>query len=393
VMATTLGVASAQIAPRDQVAAANSRALEALRAQIVSESIGPNVTVAEFLSKTGTGKKFNQTLARAQQIGGPRWLDDQTCQVRLELPGPQVAKALVDLATLNRLESPVPPDVLAGRLKDWDRRTFSAIGTSTGAGAIGQFRPIAHARAWDAVADDARRAAVANARKNAVAHILDTIKPIPLGGDKKVADALADKDVAAEMEQWLAQRPVTQVEFRDDLQVRMTLAVPGAEMFEAFRASAGKHPEAIGPVDEAGWYKVRDEFVARLASTSCRGSARAGAGKSRPAATQLPRTPPDWIERQLDADGASNARGSRLKAARAAEADATEKLRTQLEQLSLAEGVTIGDAVRQDKHVADAVDRALGRAQSKVQYVPEGGARATVTLELNDLWEELQIGQ
>ena len=63
VMATTFNVALAQNAPRDQIAAANSRALEGLRAQIVSESIGDHFTVADLLSKTGTGKQFNKTSA------------------------------------------------------------------------------------------------------------------------------------------------------------------------------------------------------------------------------------------------------------------------------------------------------------------------------------------
>jgi hypothetical protein len=385
--------ASAQDAPtRDQIAAANSRALEGLRVQVVSEPIGPGLTVADLLSRTGTGKKLNETLARAQQIGGPRWLDDHTVQVRLEIGGPTVKKALVDLATLKRLESPVEPNVLEGRLKDWDRRTFSAIGTSTAGGAFELVRPVAHARAWDAVADDARKAALAQARQNAVAQILKTIGPTPLAGDRKVSDALGDKDITRDLEQWLAQRPVTQVEFRDDLQVRTTLAVPGAELFDVFRKSAAKHPDAVGPVDEAGWYKVRDEFVARLAqAATCRGAAHAGGGRPRPAAVQLPRNPPDWADQTLDADGAGNARDSALKAARAAEAEATDKLRAQIASLSLSQGLTMGDAAKQDKQIAEAIDRALGHARrTKVEYGADGGARVVVSLELVDLWQELQ---
>ena len=392
VMTTTFAAALAQAAPRDQVAAASSRAAEALRAQIVSESIGANLTVAELLSRTGSGKKFNQTLARAQQIGGPRWLDSQTCQVRLEIPGPQVARALVEIATLSRLESPVPPDVLAGRLKAWDRRTFSAVGTSTAGGAVEHVRPIADGAAWSTVADDARRAAIAGARENAIAQILQTIGKIPLSGERTVAGALSDKEIEAELREWLAERPVTQVEFRDDLQVRMTLAVPGAALFDAFRASAAKHPDAVGELAEADWYKVRDEFVARLAATNCRGTARAGGGREPAAARLIPRTAPHWIESQIDADGVGGSRGSRLKSARAAEADATQKLHAQIEQLILTEGVTVGDAVRQDRQVADAVDRALVRARTtRVEYTAGGGARVNVTLELGALWDELQV--
>lgn len=391
VMGMTFGVGRSSGAPRDQVAAANGRALEGLRAQVVSEPIGENLTVADLLSKTGTGKKFNQVLARAQQIGGPRWLDGQTCQVRLEIAGPVVARALVDTATLSRLESPVPPDVLAGRLKQWDRRTFTAIGTSTAGGAAELARPVYDGAAWSTVADESRRVAVAAARKDAVARVMEIIRPIHLGSDKTVAQVLEIPEVATELEQWLAERPVTQVEFRDDLQVRMTLAVPAAELFEAFRASAAKHPEAMEQIKETEWYPIRDAFVARMAATACRGLAQAGPGKAgRGLSFDLPRTPPDWIETQLEADGGSSAAGSRLKAARAAEADAIEKLRIQLESLPLTSGSTVGDAARQDKQVAGALDRALGRARTKrVDYLGDGGARVVMTLELSEFWNEL----
>src|SRR3954468_24416350 len=72
--------------PRDQAAAASRRALNSLRDQIGAESIGQGLTGNDPLKKTGTAKTFPKTIARAQQIGGPRWIDSQTCQVRLELP-------------------------------------------------------------------------------------------------------------------------------------------------------------------------------------------------------------------------------------------------------------------------------------------------------------------
>src|SRR5687768_5296009 len=76
---------------RDQVAAATARAVDRLRAQISTEQLGRGVTVGDVLRSTGGTDNFVKTLQRAQMIGGPRWLDDQTCQVRLEITGPRVA--------------------------------------------------------------------------------------------------------------------------------------------------------------------------------------------------------------------------------------------------------------------------------------------------------------
>src|SRR5688500_5737051 len=84
---------------RDQVAAATARAVERLRAQIAREQVGRNVTVADILKSTGGNDNLVKTLQRSQMIGGPRWLDDQTCQVRLEIAGPRVAAALLQIVS------------------------------------------------------------------------------------------------------------------------------------------------------------------------------------------------------------------------------------------------------------------------------------------------------
>src|SRR5205809_2616479 len=67
----------------DQVAAATANAVDKIRADVEDEWLAPNLTVADFLDRTGSVDELTSTLRRAEQIGGPRWLDDQTCQVKL----------------------------------------------------------------------------------------------------------------------------------------------------------------------------------------------------------------------------------------------------------------------------------------------------------------------
>ena len=109
------------------------------------------------------------------------------------------------------------------------------------------------------------------------------------------------------------------------------------------------------------------------------------------AAINVGRAAPAWVDQQIDADGAGSPRGSRLKAARAAEADAQAKLRAKVDALSMpAGGATIGDTAKQDSRVNDAVARAISRARpAKVDYPPDGSARVHVTLDLRDVWEEI----
>jgi hypothetical protein len=105
---------------------------------------------------------------------------------------------------------------------------------------------------------------------------------------------------------------------------------------------------------------------------------------------QVPRNPPDWAQRQIDATGVAGS-GHGLKAARAAEADALDKLRRQVRSLQLAPGMSLGEAAGQDKSIADAVERGVNRAHViNPEYPAAGGARVTMTLDLGDVWEELQ---
>ena len=372
-------------AARDQIAAATGRALDALRAQIAAESIGTGLTVQDLLDKTRSTKTLMKTLRRAQQIGGPRWLDPQTCQVRLEIGGPMIAKALVVIAASDN-RTPIDPRALQFHLQSWDRRTFSATGTSTGAAAV-----------ESGLADAVHRQAVCDARQDAVRQVLQNVRPIPLAKGKTVADALANPAVRDEVEKWLNARPVTQIEFRDEAQqqARVTLAVSGDEFFDAFRAAAQKQASALPPMDESAWGRVRDEFIARVGPAAGRAMAKPDANPQAAPLVKpvvLPQAPPDWVNQQVEAQGVSSARagGSRLKTARAAESDAGNKLRDKIQGLGISPGLTLGDAARQDKRIAQGVERALARAATtKVDYRPDGGAVATVTLDLRDVWQEI----
>lgn len=387
--ASLLRAAGVDDVRREQVAAANSQALIELRRAIYAEPIGGGYTVRDLIERTGSKKRFAESIARAHQIGGPRWLGDDTCQVKLEIPAAVVARALVNIAIQNRLESPVPPEVLLGRLQSWTDRKFSATGTSMGPGAVMPQGP--------------RGKSVCAARDNAVAQTIATIKPIPLTGDKTVADALAQPGVGEEVERWLVARPITQIEFADPAQARVALAVPPEELFNTFRIAAGtaavKQQPVPLPRDENEWNKVRQEFVNHVTPAVTRGVATAdggdGAGDGavavQRAALDVPGAAPEWVERQIEAEGKGTAKGSQLKAARAAEADAANKLRAKLDPLPLTSGRTIAQAVAADKTLENALDRALVRARTTdVQYHGLDSATVKVQLDLRDVWRELE---
>src|SRR5689334_14943815 len=71
--------------PSPEVAAARADAMEMLRQDVLAAHIQPDITVQMVVEKTGGEAMLNKALASAHQVGGPRWLDAQVAQIRVEV--------------------------------------------------------------------------------------------------------------------------------------------------------------------------------------------------------------------------------------------------------------------------------------------------------------------
>src|SRR4051812_49647089 len=70
-----------------QIDAARSDAIDALRREILAASIVPDTTVQNLVEKAGGEGVISKALTNAQQMGGPRWIDEQTCQITMSIEG------------------------------------------------------------------------------------------------------------------------------------------------------------------------------------------------------------------------------------------------------------------------------------------------------------------
>jgi len=389
----SLAAAPAHSPRRDQVDAAQANAVDALREEIGRVPLTPNLTVQDFLDQTQGADELDKTLQRSEQVGGPRWLDEQTCQVRLEISGVRVANALSRIATTRQKDSPISAQQLQFALRDWNNRTFAATGSSTGAAAVEEAAPVAAVDPWAGVDEAARRQAVIQARENAIGRILESIRPLELADGKTIGDALSANDGALEraMTDYLAARPVTSVVFQGDLSVQLTLANPASEFFDAFRAAACAQKNLPLPKDEPSWNHFRQQMLQQLAPPV--GTGRLPDEKAvRPnPASMMLASPPDWVDRQISAEGTAEPAGSKLRAARHAEIDARAKLEAQIDALKLSEKQTVADAAKASPLIRDAVIRALRRARIyKSDYRSDGSVSVYMSLDLQDLWEELR---
>lgn len=399
-LSSLAGAARAAPDPAEaQVRAATKDAVANLYDEVSRAPLTGGMSVGDFVRRTNSADELAKVLQRAQQIGGPRWIDENTCQIELQISGPVVAAALKRAAAANPRRSPISPVELDRIVKNWNERSFSATGAATSR------LPAARVRRgprmglqrdpwWD-VSDAVREQTVAAARVDAAKRCLSGLGQVPLTSNTSVGDVLAVKDVGEAMQKWLASQPAARVELHDDLEAEVELTAAPLDSFAAFRALAMKQKQISVPTDEQGWNKVRIAFEQRMEPPIGRAVAATGAAQAQaqpgPKPLGLPQRPPAWVARRLESTGNGAPGRTKLLAARAAEAAAEEKLRRQIEELQLAPKLTLAQAAKNDPRVERAISKALTRCRiAKVDYHENGAADIAIYLDLDTLWQELR---
>ena len=393
--------AAAQDRRRDQIHAAHADALASVMDEVRNARIHGDLTVGQFLDRTGSDRRMRDALRRrAQQIGATRWPNPDTCQVQLEVTATDVAAELAAIAAEQPDKSPVPAEALRKQLADWETQTFSASGAAMTPQLAVEMRPGPEQPLWLSVPESDRRAAVQAAQHDAGRRAVEGLDDVRIDGDKTVADALNVPAVRDAIQSWVADRPVVDLRFSPEGEVLMTLAAPGEELWQVFREALANQKEIPAPRDEAAWQRLHDEVVARLRRPTGRGALAKAPPRERPPRRALPAQPPRWAADQLDVAGTATAdpeqfrdvrlTEAQLRLARAAENNAREELRTRIESLPLGDGRTVGEAARSDGRLAMAVDRTLRRAQtSNIDYGDGRAAKVRLSLDLRYLWQEL----
>lgn len=382
-------------ARRAQINAATTDAFDALRRRVLATHLAPDVTVERFLDRYEARGQFNSLLQTAQQIGGTRWLDDQTVQVRLEMDGGPIANLIEAIALTHPRNLPMPLHYLIDRLKrDIAHRTFAATGTSMTGSAAARLRPSPTQVAWRAVSDKDCRAAIEAARRNAMDHVLESLRLVEWDVNRHLADALAVPAVKASLEEWLAARPITSIEFRDDLEIRISLAAAPQDLWPTLQADILKQAAVSPPHTAREWEQLRQQVMTRMAPAVGRAVAPAADAVAGPPALAIPHDPPAWTQGPpVQATGVSSSvAGSKLRTARAAEAIAMEEIRSRLNAMAFDPTITVGQAAQKDPHIEAAITRSLRQARiSKVEYdAPQAGAvRVMMQLDPGAVWREI----
>ncbi|HZL34443.1 MAG TPA: hypothetical protein VFC78_03975 [Tepidisphaeraceae bacterium] len=380
-------------ARKAQVSAAANDAADSLRREVLAAKLVGGMSVEDFITLTGSQQQLDDTIRSADQIGGARWLDGQTVQVRRELRGRKLVTTLLAIAVRHPQSLPVPLATFRNRLNTTlYSRTFSATGSSTSSAAAGALRPDPSQGAWRKVSDPSRREAIDSARKNAVDHVVDSLKPLQLDSGRRLDEFLALPIIGDPLRAWLAARPVRSIQFMDDLEIRLTLAATPQELWPNLRTNMEKQSALPVPRARLAWEHLRKQVEARMAPAIGTALAKAPAPATGPA-VQLPAQAPAWIDGAAEGTGVSPpVGGNKLKTARAAEGIALAQLRGKLNALPLPGKLTLGDAADKDPRIKDSLSRILNNAHiAKVEYdtpMP-GWVRVQMSIDLQTAWTEL----
>lgn len=371
---------------RALVTAASTNAIASLRNDVLAAKITPAMSVSQFLEKTQSFGEMDQALQRCQQIGGPRLVDEQTVQVRMEISGTRVATTLVNIAAAFPHLSPINAGELDQRLAEMKQRTFSGTGTSVSTSRIEGFRPVGVSDAWASVRDDERVRTLAAARADAARMVIGSIRPIEISQGRTVGDLLNDPNADKEVSTWIASRPVTKLRYKDDLEVELTMAAPPGQVLDAVLKAAQVRP------DELAMRRLQNEFATRAADATGRAKVGANPMPASSVSFVLPTRPPEWVSQSVDVEAVARKSDSPLRTKAAAERAAADSLRAKVGALKVDQVTTLDDLARQDAGTADAINRSLLRTRVyKVEYRADGSVMVRMTLDAGDLWNELQM--
>ena len=375
--------------PAAVVRAATTKAYASLYDQIAQLPLTDTLSVGAFVKLMDAQDEFGLELQRSDQLGGPRWIDRNTCQVQLEISTARVTQSLQRIAGARPGRSPVTAAQISRATDQWPQRMISATGCSTSAVALKDLRPRS-GNAWSSVNDRARQQALREANAAAVRRAMDSVAPVVLADGQTIGSAFEKPEVGRSVQEWLASRPVTRVDFRDDMQVEVALSVDEREFYDEIRSVVTPVPGLTLPQTPEQWDRVWRDYLGKFHPAVGRAAISAGP-LTKAVALRIPAAAPEWVNDSINIQGSASVIGSKLKTAVRAETDARAKLRERIESLELEKGLTMADAAKQDPRVADAVSRFVKSARI---YKTEYRADSTVVIHLaadpRDLWEDLR---
>ncbi len=387
-LALSLAPADATAEDRVEVRAASEAARADLRGQILAMPVAPGVSVGTLVQKDPGSVQVDDLVGAAERVGQPRWVEQDIVQVKMSV---SAAKVVAQISAISvKLRDPRVTQKDVDRLnREWSRRSFSGTGQAIPAARLADVVTSINSVSWRDVSAEARVDAATRARANVTGTIVDKTAAIEVTSNQAVGGSFLLADGRQKLTTWAAGLPATRVTLRDDRQVEIAVYVDkdglGKQVRQVATTELTSQPDKLQALD-VGIARLPNIIVGRASVAS---SAEASTQLRRPAIVL--RGVPAWGGDPINAEATSAPVGkSRLRTARAAEQKATDALQRLVLQLKLDDQTTLDQAASKDARITDAIGRAIARARTyQVDYNPDGSATVRMTLDPNDLIDEL----
>lgn len=373
--------AQAQESASGPVQAALAAARAELNQQILSSTLKPGLTVAT-LQEHLPGFTWTDVLENAQQIGPPRWVDQNLVQVRLQVSASQVLECITRLPA-DQVRAYLSPAELSRLNREWKTRTFQASGQAIPASRLESLLTTIQTPDWKGISPPARIEAARNARGAAIGTLIRSTSLIRIGPDQTVEQSLVP-DGKDRLRTWAYTLPATSVQLKQDRQVEIGLYVDHEGLEQQIKQSVQEgllsSPESLSALTTG----------VRAIPTILTGRARIDMPVPGGPDPVWVREVPPWINEPIVAEGKIASGESRLKTARQAERVARDRLRERIEQLQINAGQTLRESAASDPRVRQAIDRSVDQARVyQVDYAADGSVTVRVMLDPNELLDEL----
>jgi hypothetical protein len=223
---------------------------------------------------------------------------------------------------------------------------------------------------------------------------MDSVGPVQLVDRKTLGDTFANPEVGQPIHEWLASRPVSRVDFREDMVVEVALAVDDRDFFDETRSVIKARPAVPQPSNDAEWNQVYRQFVVKFRPAIGRVPLNPEpAPATRVAAAQVVQVNirvPEWVTQRIDVQGSAPVTDSKLRALMRAEIDARNKLRERMEALPLGQNFTVGEVAAKDRHMADTLARCVRQARVfRNEIRADGTAIVSIVADMRQFWDDL----
>ncbi len=369
---------------RVEVLAAQASARAELKGQLLASPVAPGVSVRSLIDNDPSFP-VEELLDTAEQIGGPRWVEKDIVQIRMQLPAARVVERLEAIPPEKR-DPRLTPAAMQRLSQEWRTRSFQATGQAIPVSRIESLVGGVQTPHWQTVPQAARLDAAERARASAVGTIVSNTTNIRIGGPNETLEPALGPGSTEKLSAWAASLPATRVMLRDDRQVEVGVFVDktglGEQLRAVIRSDLASNSETLNAMD-AGVRAMPTIVVGRAAVQIPEDAPAGGA----PVVLQ---GLPAWASDPINAESSAPRSDSKLRTARVAERSAKVALRGVIEQLPLSQGLTLKQAASRDPRISAAIERAVERARVyQVDYNADGSAVVRVTLDPNELLDEL----